>query len=149
MERSASETELYYTTLSLLARMALRIGRDDALRTAASSLADQASGFPDSPFAVFARCASAMLEPDRAAAANLVAAMAGEFEAMDLRLAAADAYADAAWLAERAGIPSAEWTARAEDIYDACSAIPLLDSDLVGAGASPTPPPVLEGEPAT
>jgi hypothetical protein len=44
-------------------------------------------------------------------------------------LRAADAYADAALLADRAGDSegAARWQARADDLYASCSAVPVLD----------------------
>jgi tetratricopeptide (TPR) repeat protein len=128
---AASETELWHTTLGLLARMALRAERLDALRVAATSLASQAEGSaPSSPYRRYARYAAGMLEPDRAAAARLVAATAVEFETIGHRLPAADAYADAAWLAERGHISADAWRERAAALYTECSAVPLLDPAL-------------------
>jgi hypothetical protein len=53
-------------------------------------------------------------------------AVAREFEAIDYRLPAADCYADAALLAERAGLdPTADLDA-ARRLYAACGAVPVL-----------------------
>lgn len=75
-----------------------------------------------------ARWAAVLLDPDRAAAARSVAEIAAEFEAVEHRLPAADAYADAAWLGQRAGIAVDEWAGRAAALYAACSAVPLLEA---------------------
>jgi len=116
----------YHTTVGLLARMALRIGRHDALRFAADTLSALGENHY-SPVGIHARHASALLDPDRARAAATVAAIAAEFEGAEHRLAGADAWADAAWLAQRAGIPADEWAGRAAALYAACSAVPLLE----------------------
>jgi class 3 adenylate cyclase/tetratricopeptide (TPR) repeat protein len=120
--------EYDYRTTALLARMALRTGHDDALRFAADSLHELAGDAGDSPAAMHARWASALLGPDRAAAARSVAEIAAEFEAVEHRLPAADAYADAAWLGQRAGIAVDDWVGRAAALYAACSAVPLLEA---------------------
>lgn len=61
--------------------------------------------------------------------------LALEAGAMGHPLQAADAYADAAWLAVRAGGAGEDWSARATILYAACSAVPLLGA--VVAAASP------------
>lgn len=128
LQAAVGRNELYHTTVSLLARMALRTGRDDALRVAANSLRGLAVGTSDSPSAAHAEWASALLRPDRAQASERVAQVAATFEAMEHPLAAADAYADAAWLAHRASVPVDEWADRAAALYAACSAVPLLEA---------------------
>jgi len=101
---------------------------------AANSLRGLAAGASDSPVVAHAEWASALLEPDRTLAAERVAQTAARLEAMEHRLAAADAYADAAWLAQRAGTPAGEWAGRAAVLYAACSAVPLLEA-LPASGA--------------
>ncbi|MCA1588349.1 MAG: hypothetical protein LC744_06785, partial [Chloroflexi bacterium] len=134
IEKAAGgDLDLYHTALMLLARMAVRIDRDQALRIAASSLEEQASAIPGSPTALSARWATALALSDSAAAAGTVAGIAPELEALGHPLQAADAYADAAWLAERAGIQGGGWSEQAAALYAACSAVPLLDPALQSA----------------
>lgn len=142
IEKAAGGTvELYHTTLLLLARMALRIGRDGSIRTAAAALEAQARAGASSPTARSAKWAAALTQDDRAAAADTVAGLAAELEAMGHPLQAADAYADAAWLGVRAGGAGEDWSARATALYTACSAVPLLGPVVASAhqaAASPT-----------
>lgn len=126
----------YHTTSQLLARMALRIGNPDALRAAADAIRSLAGDADDTPVGMHARQASALLDPDRAGAAKTVALIAEEFESVGHRLAAADAFADAVWLAERAGTPTDEFNRQAASIYAACSAVPLLEPLPVTASGS-------------
>jgi hypothetical protein len=126
----------YHTTLSLLGRMALRIGRDESLRVAADALRILARDANDSPVGIHARHCEALLDADRARAALTVAGIAAEFEAVEHRLAAADAYADAAWLAERGGSPNDDFARRAASLYTACSAVPLLEPLPIAASGA-------------
>jgi tetratricopeptide (TPR) repeat protein len=109
----------------IAARMALRIGD-------ASSLVSSVGIFLD----VAARCSGPVrvlqgrwmdaLRGDLATGAATLRAVAGEFEAIGYPLPAADCHADAAVLAERAGLDAAPDLAEARRLYAACGAVPLL-----------------------
>lgn len=124
-----TQADLYHTTLVLLARMALRTDRADGLQAATANLDAQAARFANSPVARAARWARALASGDSAGTAD----MARELEDAGYPLQAADAYADAAWLAERHGAPTQDWAARAAALYARCSAVPLLDPVPVAA----------------
>ena len=66
------------------------------------------------------------LRGDPGTAALDLGGIAGEFEAMGYPLPSADCYADAALLAERAGLDPAPDLADSRRLYAACGAVPLL-----------------------
>ncbi len=66
------------------------------------------------------------LRGDPVTAAGALRLVAGEFEGIGYPLASADCYADAALLAERAGLDPAPHLAEARRLYAACGAVPLL-----------------------
>ena len=121
-----------FEILTTLGRMAVRAGDTEAAEYAAAIVRDPR---PGETFGIeaFIDATSAWSEglanPDRAAGARSAADAAATFEEYDFPLRAADAYTDAALLAERAELPedAARWRARAEELYASCSAVPVLD----------------------
>jgi class 3 adenylate cyclase/tetratricopeptide (TPR) repeat protein len=107
------------------ARMALRVG--DAANLAGSvaayvAVAEHCSG----PIrALERRWVEALLGEPRPAS-SVLRAVAHEFEAIGYRLPAADCLADAALIAERAGLDAGAILADARRLYAACGAVPLL-----------------------
>jgi hypothetical protein len=63
---------------------------------------------------------------DPAVASEAVRHVARDFEPIGCRLPAADAYADAALLAEQAGLDPGLDRASADRLYAACGAVPIL-----------------------
>jgi class 3 adenylate cyclase/tetratricopeptide (TPR) repeat protein len=108
-----------------LARMALRVDDRVVLEQTVGSFTGVAAGC-DGPVRVAqARWFAGLLgSPDRAVAA--IAAAAEDLEAVDAQWPAADAYADAALIAERGGIDAGPYLAAARRLYDACGIVPLL-----------------------
>lgn len=111
----------------LLARMAMRTNDAEAARAADDAIRYVAKLWPTSLAATLTTWYTALADPDRAAGAAKAARAAEELAMMEHRRDAADAYADAAWLAERGGLPASEWRQRAAELYTECSAVPLLD----------------------
>ncbi|MGH2429180.1 MAG: AAA family ATPase [Candidatus Limnocylindria bacterium] len=121
---SVSDTE---RTARLLVRMALRSNDDDALRLGAGAIGEMATASGSPVNAAHAAWLGSIADADPATGVTAVTRAAEQLEAMEHRLDAADAYADAALLAERAGLPSDDWRAQAARLYAAGSAVPLLD----------------------
>lgn len=121
-----------FEILTTLGRMAVRAGDTDAAEYAAAIVRDPR---PGETFGIeaFIDATSAWSEglanPDRAAGARSAASAAATFEEYQFPIRAADAYTDAALLAERAEQPedAARWRARADELYASCSAVPVLD----------------------
>jgi class 3 adenylate cyclase/tetratricopeptide (TPR) repeat protein len=125
--READATDGVAIIARNLARVAMRAGNAEALRLAEAAVRETAGLLATSLAATRATWHTALADPDPAAGATNAARAAEELASIDHRLEAADAFADAALLAERAGLPSAEWRRRAEELYAECSAVPLLD----------------------
>jgi hypothetical protein len=108
------------------ARMALRLG--DGPRLAASvaafvAVAERCSG----PVrALQRRWLDALRIGGDPSAVAALRAVAGEFEAIEYRLPAADCHADAALSAMRAGLDPTDDEEDARRLYAACGAVPLL-----------------------
>ena len=121
-----------FEVLINLGRMAMRV-RDAEAATSAATIINEpraGEGFGIEEIADAATAwADGLADPNPAAGAQAVTSAAALLEKQQLRLRAADAYADAAILAERAGehAEAARWQARAEAIYASCSAVPVLD----------------------
>jgi tetratricopeptide (TPR) repeat protein len=111
----------------LLTRMAMRAGDAEALRLADAAVRETAALFATPLAATRATWYTALADPNRTAGAAQAARAAEELASIGRRRDAADAYADATWLAERAGLPTDEWRRRADELYAECSAVPLLD----------------------
>ena len=130
--RQAGWPVYVFEILTTLGRMAVRAGDSDAAEYAAAIVRDPR---PGETFGIeaFSVATSSWIEglanPDRAAGARAVAGAAATFEEYELPLRSADAYTDAALLAERGELPAdaARWRARAEELYAPCSAVPVLD----------------------
>ena len=105
----------------------MRHGDTKALRLADAAVRETAALFATPLAATQAAWYTALADPDLAAGAAQAARAAEELASIGRRRDAADAYADATWLAERAGLPTDEWRRRAADLYAECSAVPLLD----------------------
>jgi len=125
--REAGTTEGMGYAAGMLARMAMRAGDLEAVRLADAAVRETAELVPTDRTATLTRWYTALADPDRAAGAARAADAGQELAATAHRREAADAYADAAWLAERAGLPADEWRGRADALYAECSAVPLLD----------------------
>ena len=127
--RTAGATEFILRPYGLLARMALRAGDADAARVADEGIHETTEQASSDLEATQARWFTGLSDPDHAVAARQVATAAEELGSLDHRLDAADAFADAALLAERAGLEAdeVEWRRRADELYEACGAAPLLD----------------------
>ena len=124
-----------------LARMAVRVGHREALEWAIESMNGFASGAPDSPIGTLATWVGALADADDdpGRAADDVARAGQQLEERwGLRLFAALAYADAAWIAARAGLPDAdERRRRAAEAHSAIGAVPLLEPLPMAAAAEP------------
>ena len=108
-----------------VARMALRVGDAASLASsiaAYASVAERCSG----PIRALQRRWIEALPGEPAAGCLALRAVADEFEAIAYRLPAADCHADAAVLAERAGVDPTLDLAEAVRLYAACGAVPLL-----------------------
>jgi class 3 adenylate cyclase/tetratricopeptide (TPR) repeat protein len=107
------------------ARMALRVG--DASSVAGSvaayvAVAEHCSG----PIRALQRRWMEALAGEAGPGVAVLQAVAREFEAIDYRLPAADCHADAAVLAERAGLDPTTDLVDARRLYAACGAVPVL-----------------------
>jgi len=109
----------------IVARMALRIGDASSLASAAGRFVDVAARC-SGPIRALQRRWMEALTGEPAASCAVVRAVADEFAAIDYRLPAADAFADAALLARRAGLDPTGDEAAASRLYTACSAVPWL-----------------------
>jgi class 3 adenylate cyclase/tetratricopeptide (TPR) repeat protein len=122
-------------------RMAMRIG-DAESAAAAAAIARQprpGEGFGIEGVAEAAiNWADGLASSDHASGARSVASAAVVMEQRRLQIRAAEAYADAALLAERGGQPAdaARWQQRAEEIYASCSAVPVLERIRESVGRS-------------
>ncbi|HET9417412.1 MAG TPA: adenylate/guanylate cyclase domain-containing protein [Candidatus Limnocylindria bacterium] len=113
-----------------LARMALRTGDHDGVREAAAAAVERHADAPDDQFVGMAtRWVSGLARPDDPSAPADVAAAAADLEAGGWRLLSANAYSDATLLADRLRLPEGQkWAARARDLYEAASAVPVLEA---------------------
>jgi len=109
----------------LAARMALRIGDSSSLRNSVGVFLDVAARCSGPVRVLQGRWMDA-LRSDLALGAASLRAVAGEFEVIGYRLPGADCHADAAVLAERAGLDAAPDLDAAHRLYAACGAVPLL-----------------------
>ncbi|MBA2448233.1 MAG: hypothetical protein H0V51_09435 [Chloroflexi bacterium] len=110
-----------------LGRMALR-RRDGAAAESASDIVQAATAGSSGPARLLERRWMAALLLEASAALEAVRAVAQEYEARGYLLTAADAFADAAILAARAGADAAELTDSAIGLYERCGAVPMLDA---------------------
>ncbi|HJP72448.1 MAG TPA: adenylate/guanylate cyclase domain-containing protein [Candidatus Limnocylindria bacterium] len=116
-----------------LSRMGLKAGDADAVRDAAA-LADELPDAATVPFTTslarwFRAVAREQAGDDPAGAVREIVDAAEDLEAQGWRLLAADAFADATFLADRHRLPGGnEWSARARAIYESGSAVPVLDA---------------------
>jgi tetratricopeptide (TPR) repeat protein len=130
--RQAGWPAYAFQIMATLGRMALRVGDAETAAYAARIIRTpgptQAFGIEDFHAASIA-WSGGLIDPDAAAGARAVASAATVFEKHRFPLRAADAYTDAALIAERAGQrqDAARWQARADEIYASCSAVPVLD----------------------
>jgi class 3 adenylate cyclase/tetratricopeptide (TPR) repeat protein len=124
-EARADGTNLYGGRM--LARLALRL-RDDASRRLAAASQIGVSRTGTGPLRQLdIRWMTAIQRDDRQAADDL-AAVAADFEAAKAIVPAADAYADAALVGARLGLPQADaWTEAARSLYLRCGVRPTLD----------------------
>lgn len=121
-----------FEVLITLGRMAMRV-RDAASAAEAAAIIRQPR--PGEDFGIeeiggaSIAWADGLASTDDAAGARSVARAAATLEKHRLPLRAADAYTDAALLAARAGETddAAHWQAKADELYAACSAVPVLD----------------------
>jgi len=113
-------------------RMAMRVGDVESAAAAAAIVRQPRPGetfgieqVADASIA----WADGLANPDPAAGGRAVASAAVILEKLQMPVRAADAYTDAALLANRAGLgaDAARWQARADELYASCSAVPVLD----------------------
>jgi hypothetical protein len=109
----------------IAARMALRVGDASSLAGSTGIFLDAAARC-SGPIRALQRRSIGALTGDPSAGAVALRAVAAEFEAIDYRLPAADAFADAALLARRAGLDPTADEAAANRLYAACSVVPPL-----------------------
>ncbi len=115
----------FIDTAPLAGRMAVRIGDVSSLARAAEMYQDVAARCTGPVRELQRRWLQALTDEPSAGGATL-RAVAAEYEAIDYPLPAADAYADAALLARRAGLDPTGDEAAARRLYTACSAVPWL-----------------------
>ena len=112
-------------TTPLAARMAVRIGDVPSLARAVEMYLDVAARCTG-PLRELQRRSLQALTDEPGAGGAALRAVAAEYEAMDYSLPAADAFADAAILARRAGLDPTSDEAAAGRLYAASNAVPWL-----------------------
>ncbi len=123
---AAADDQVLYVS-GPLARMALRLNDEDALRIAVESIGSIVASWPTPSRSAQAARVAAFRDADPAAAAARSAEAAERLRGLGRTLEAAEAYADAAFLAARAGRANDAWEERAAALYAECSAVPVLD----------------------
>jgi hypothetical protein len=126
IERTEGATaDTVILTARPLARMALRVDRRDVLERVVGLFRDVVAGC-DGPIRVAeGHWLAGLLEPSERAVAAIREA-AADLEAADARWPAADTLADAALIAERAGLDPGPMLVDARRLYEACGIVPLL-----------------------
>jgi hypothetical protein len=120
---------------ALLARIGLRVGRMDVVATAAA-FAERATGAATGPFLRLVRAAIRGLVEPGAESARALERTAEELLDRGYRLPAAEVLADAAIVAQRAGLEAEAPAERARALFADCSVVPVL-GDPVDALAMP------------
>jgi hypothetical protein len=113
-----------------LGRMGFRLRDSDAIAEAAAAANEYLAMNPTSRLVIsLTRWIEAMADQrGEATAAREVATAAADLEDQGWMLLAANAYTDAALLADRLGLPERdEWRARADAIYEGSAAVSVLD----------------------
>ena len=110
----------------LLIRMAVRIGDADAVSTGIEAVRAWSTMVSTPVARVVVAWHAALADADAGAGAKQVAAAAEQLVSIGHVREAADAYADAAWLAHRAGLDPTAWSARSAELYAQTSAVPVL-----------------------
>jgi class 3 adenylate cyclase/tetratricopeptide (TPR) repeat protein len=116
----------FFDTCRWLVRMAARTGQIERLEPGLAALRAGAAAELGPLLPLHVRWLEALIGPPSEERAAEIGEVATALEEMGHRLLAADALADAALVARRAGVPSEVLESGATDRYDACGTTPVL-----------------------